>query len=285
LPENIGENLGGSLKRNTPVTVKVNGKEINTNAIVINTKILVPLKEVFESIGALVTINETNTSATVKYTDFSFEVVAGENKVTINAQNTTTLTLDHEVVAENNEIFVSIRLALTTLKAKLGRDAEHRIVKIDTLPDNGLTVSSPAFNTWGNILHKFVQKSVGGENINFPIEWKGAPTNTKSFAVVIYDPHLISEYYVHWAVVNIDGSISKLEENAALKLADGQQTKPYYGMEPPRFTGDHAYQIVVYALDTDKIEIPNQVVFFEDIASVLEPHAIDSGTLVSFFQS
>ncbi len=278
-------NTTDDLTRNNPVTLKVNGKNIATKAIDLNTKLLVPLKEVFECIGAIVKINETNTSATVSSNDFTFEVAVGKNQVTLGGQDSKTITLDHEVVAENNEIFVSVRLALSALKAKLGRDAEAGIVTIETLLENELTVTSPAFEAWGNIPHKFVQTSVGGENISMPIRWTGAPTNTKSFAVVIYDPHVRSEYWVHWAVINIDAATSELAENAANSLSDHQQIKPYYGMQPAEFTGDHAYQIAVYALDIEKTDIPNQVVFFEDIAPILEEHTIASGTLVSFFQS
>ncbi|MEH7307052.1 hypothetical protein, partial [Neobacillus drentensis] len=64
---------------------------------------------------------------------------------------------------------------LTVLKAKLGREAEAGIVTIETLPENELKVSSPAFDAWGNIPLNFVQHSVGGENISMPIKWAGAP--------------------------------------------------------------------------------------------------------------
>ncbi|MBV7506488.1 YbhB/YbcL family Raf kinase inhibitor-like protein [Bacillus sp. sid0103] len=283
--EVIGNAAGDDLKRNTPVSLIVNGKTIGTKAININTKLLVPLKEVFESSGAFVNINETNTLATVRTNDFSFEVMVGETQVIINDQDSRTIPLDHEVIYENNEIFVSVRFALTVLKAKLGREAEAGIVTIETLPDNGLKVTSLAFEAWGNIPHKFVQHSVGGENISMPIKWTGAPANAKSFAVVIYDAHVLSEYWVHWAVINIDDATSELAENAAVNLTDYRQIKPYYGMQPAELTGDHAYQIAVYALDIETIEIPHQVVFFEDIAPILESHMIASGTLVSFFQS
>ncbi|MEH7309330.1 YbhB/YbcL family Raf kinase inhibitor-like protein, partial [Neobacillus drentensis] len=116
-------------------------------------------------------------------------------------------------------------------------------------------------------------------------KWAGAPANAKSFAVVVYDAHVLSEYWVHWAVINIDASTSELAENAAVSLTDYQQIKPYYGMQPAELTGDHAYQIAVYALDIETTDIPHKVVFFEDIAPILKSHTIASGTLVSFFQS
>ncbi|MEH7743676.1 YbhB/YbcL family Raf kinase inhibitor-like protein [Neobacillus drentensis] len=200
-------------------------------------------------------------------------------------QDSTFLPLDHEIIFENNEIFVSVRFVLTVLKAKLGREAEAGIVTIETLPENDFKVTSPAIEAWGNIPHKFVQHSVGGKNISIPINWTGAPVSTKSFAVVIYDAHVQSEYWVHWAVININAESSELAENAAASLSDYQQIKPYYGMQPAELTGDHAYQVTVYALDIETIEIPHQVVFSEDLAPFLELHTIASGTLVSFFQS
>ncbi|MEH7307053.1 stalk domain-containing protein, partial [Neobacillus drentensis] len=85
--EVIGNAAGDDLKRNTPVSLKVNGKIIATKAININTKLLVPLKEVFESSGAYVNINETNTHATVRTNNFSFEVIVGETQVIMNDQD------------------------------------------------------------------------------------------------------------------------------------------------------------------------------------------------------
>ncbi|MEH7081899.1 YbhB/YbcL family Raf kinase inhibitor-like protein [Neobacillus drentensis] len=273
------------LKRMPPVSLKVNGKNMTTKAININTKLLVPLKEVFESCGAMVKINEANTVATVRSQDFSFEVAVGATQVAFCNQDSTFLPLDHEIIFENNEIFVSVRFVLTVLKAKLGSEAEAGIVTIETLPENDFKVTSPAIEAWGNIPHKFVQHSVGGKNISIPINWTGAPVSTKSFAVVIYDAHVQSEYWVHWAVININAESSELAENAAASLSDYQQIKPYYGMQPAELTGDHAYQVTVYALDIETIEIPHQVVFSEDLAPFLELHTIASGTLVSFFQS
>ena len=277
--------MSKDINENNLVPLKVNGKSMTTPAININSKLLVPLKEVFESVGAIVKINEAFTTATVSINDFSFQVAASETQVTISEPDSTTLRLDHPVLFEDDEIFVSVRLALTVLKAKLGREAEAGIVTIETLPENGLKVTSTAFEAWGNIPHRFVQHSVGGENISLPIKWTGAPTNTKSFAVVVYDAHVLPEYWVHWAVVNIDSNTSEIAENAAESLTGQQQIKPYYGMQPAALTGDHAYQIAVYALDIERVEIPNQVVFFEDLAPILESHTLASGTLVSFFQS
>lgn len=276
--------MSKDLYRNTLVPLKVNGKSMTTPAININTKLLVPLKEVLESVGAMVKINESFTNATVRMNDFSLEIASGETQVTISEPVSMTLRLDHPVLFEDDEIFVSVRFALTVLKAKLGREAEAGIVTIETLPEKDLKVTSPAFEAWGNIPHKFVQHSVGGENISLPIKWKGAPTNTNSFAVVVYDAHVLPEYWVHWAVVNIDSNTLEMPENAAERLTGQQQIKPYYGMQPAELTGDHAYQIAVYALDIERVEIPNQVVLFEDIAPILESHTLASGTLVSFFQ-
>ncbi|MEH7075954.1 YbhB/YbcL family Raf kinase inhibitor-like protein [Neobacillus drentensis] len=269
--------------RGTLVSLKVNGNSLTRKAINVNTKLLVPLKEMLESCGAIVKINEMNEAATVSSPDFSFELAVGDTQVTIN--NQATFTLDHEVVFEDDEIFVSVRLALTALKAKLGREKDAGVVTIETLPENGLTVASPAFEAWGNIPHKFVQHSVGGENISMPIQWIGAPAHAKSFAVVIYDAHVLSDYWVHWAVINVDDTTSEIAENAAASLSESQQIKPYYGMQPAGGTGDHAYQIAVYALDIENLDVPNQIVFLEDISPILEAHSIASGTLVGFFQS
>ncbi|MEH7743677.1 hypothetical protein V7659_01275 [Neobacillus drentensis] len=58
------------LKRMPPVSLKVNGKNMTTKAININTKLLVPLKEVFESCGAMVKINEAEHSSNCSFPRF-----------------------------------------------------------------------------------------------------------------------------------------------------------------------------------------------------------------------
>jgi phosphatidylethanolamine-binding protein (PEBP) family uncharacterized protein len=56
----------------------------------------------------------------------------------------------------------------------------------------------------------------GGKNISPPLEWDGAPSGTKSFAITVFDPDAPTDHgWWHWAVLNIPANIHKIEEGAS----------------------------------------------------------------------
>lgn len=104
----------------------------------------------------------------------------------------------------------------------------------------------------------------GGCNVSIPLTWSNAPAGTKSFAVLMYDLHPIADNWVHWAVINIPAGTAALEKGASLtaKLPKGGTelnnsfgSKGYGGPEPPAGSGNHQYKIILYALNTDKLDV------------------------------
>ena len=62
----------------------------------------------------------------------------------------------------------------------------------------------------------------GMPSLSLPLEWKGVPEGTKSFALVMqdYDAIPVTGFsWIHWVAV-IPGSYTKLEENASLTNKD-----------------------------------------------------------------
>jgi phosphatidylethanolamine-binding protein (PEBP) family uncharacterized protein len=56
----------------------------------------------------------------------------------------------------------------------------------------------------------------GGKNISPPLEWDGAPSGTKGFAITVFDPDAPTDHgWWHWAVLNIPANIHKIEEGAS----------------------------------------------------------------------
>ena len=54
-----------------------------------------------------------------------------------------------------------------------------------------------------------------GKNISPHLRWRNAPTNTKSFAAIVYDPDApTGSGWWHWIVFNIPVEINELKENA-----------------------------------------------------------------------
>ena len=116
--------------------------------------------------------------------------------------------------------------------------------------------------------HVFNGMSCTGENLSPQLAWADAPKDTKSFVVTVYDPDApTGSGWWHWVVINIPATATELPEGAG--TADGKalpagstQVRTDFGAPgfggacPPKGDKPHRYIFTVYALKTDKIEIP-----------------------------
>lgn len=131
------------------------------------------------------------------------------------------------------------------------------------------TLTSSDVRAGGSISEQHVLNGFGcqGGNISPALSWTGAPADTKSFAVTVYDPDApTGSGWWHWVVFNIPANVTQLPRNAgdpqAKMLPAGSIQsrtdfgKPGYGGPCPP-TGDkpHRYQFTVYALKTDKLPL------------------------------
>ncbi len=97
----------------------------------------------------------------------------------------------------------------------------------------------------------------GGQNISPPLQWSHAPANTKSFAVIMFDPDGQRGYGVsHWLAYNIPATMTSLAEGAGSSansaFSGGTNTRgatTYLGPCPPPGDLPHHYIITVVALD------------------------------------
>ena len=120
-------------------------------------------------------------------------------------------------------------------------------------------LTSTAFAANGSIPAKYTCE---GADISPPLEWSGAPSGTKSFALIVDDPDAPDpakpqRVYVHWVVYNIPASTTKLPENApksglpsgAMQGSNDWGKQTYGGPCPP--IGRHRYFFKLYALNTE----------------------------------
>lgn len=129
-------------------------------------------------------------------------------------------------------------------------------------------VTSPQINAGERIGLEQVFKGFGceGGNVSPALKWQGAPDETKSFAITMYDPDApTGSGWWHWVAFNIPADVTYLAKGASSdsqKLPkDSVQSRTdfgnpgYGGPCPPLGNDPHRYQITVYALKTDKLPL------------------------------
>lgn len=104
-----------------------------------------------------------------------------------------------------------------------------------------------------------------GGNQSPELNWTGAPTDTKSYVVTMYDPDAPTGVgWWHWLVFNIPADVNSLSLGAGnpaanLLPAGTQQGYTDYGSSefggacPPVGDTPHRYIVTVYALDVDNL--------------------------------
>jgi Raf kinase inhibitor-like YbhB/YbcL family protein len=91
-----------------------------------------------------------------------------------------------------------------------------------------------------------------GAGINPPLDWSGAPTGTKSFALVVDDSSAPITPFIYWLVFDIGPGTTDIQEDSlptgALQAMNSAHTATY---DPPCPRGhSHSYRFTVYALNT-----------------------------------
>jgi Raf kinase inhibitor-like YbhB/YbcL family protein len=131
-----------------------------------------------------------------------------------------------------------------------------------------LKLTAPDFESKGRITltHVFNGMGCNGQNISPALTWANAPAGTKSFAVTIYDPDApTGSGWWHWVMYNIPATTTSLVagagngRNAPSGSAQGTTdfgTKGYGGPCPSVGNKPHHYHITLFALKTDKLDVP-----------------------------
>ena len=138
------------------------------------------------------------------------------------------------------------------------------------LPAAAFKLESPDIKAGGTMDKKFEANVFGctGENKSPALKWSGAPKDTRSYAVTVYDPDApTGSGWWHWSVINIPATVTELKADAGNasngNLPQGaRQVRIDYGVAawggacPPQGDKPHRYVFTVHALKTDKLDIP-----------------------------
>jgi Raf kinase inhibitor-like YbhB/YbcL family protein len=130
------------------------------------------------------------------------------------------------------------------------------------------TLSSESFTDGGDWANDQVSgiMGAGGEDVSPQLSWSGFPEETQSFAVTVYDPDApTGSGFWHWAVANLPATVTDLPAGAgdgselpggAVTLANDAGQKRFIGAAPPAGHGVHRYYVVVHAVGTQKLDLP-----------------------------
>lgn len=155
-----------------------------------------------------------------------------------------------------------------------------------------LVLTSESFDAGDPIPAKHARDGVAGAlNISPQLSWRGAPDGTRSFALVMVDRHPIAGEWVHWMVVDLPADVDSLPEGAsgadmpegAVELRNTFGDVGYGGPQPPPGSGVHEYEIGIYALNVEHLDLPEDA----DFAAFLEavrPVMLEAATIRGTFE-
>jgi Raf kinase inhibitor-like YbhB/YbcL family protein len=150
-----------------------------------------------------------------------------------------------------------------------------------------LEISSPAFSEGGTIPRKYTGD---GENLSPPLRWRGAPRDTRSFALICEDPDAPSGMFRHWAVANIPADENGLSEGigrAGSPSCDFARNDfghaAYDGPAPPRGHGLHHYHFRLAALDVEEVDVPANT-SADELWRIVQPHVLAQAETTGTYQ-
>ena len=137
-------------------------------------------------------------------------------------------------------------------------------------------LTSPDIAAGSTIANTYVLNGFGckGQNVSPALVWSNPPAGTKSFAVQVYDPDApTGSGFWHWTVYNIPASVTSLKQGAGNSPAglpagaNGGHSDffdtgatgvngNWGGPCPPVGDKPHRYIFTVYALKTEKLDLP-----------------------------
>ena len=156
--------------------------------------------------------------------------------------------------------------------------------------DSMLKVTSSAFEASQPIPKKYTCE---GSDTSLPLAWSGAPTGTRSFALIVDDPDAPDPAapqmtWVHWVLYNISPSTTTLDEGASSgslpsSAREGRndfKRTQFGGPCPP--VGRHRYFVKLYALD---IMLPaDQSLDKASLEAAMKGHVLAHSELMGTYQ-
>jgi hypothetical protein len=163
------------------------------------------------------------------------------------------------------------------------------------MSQNNFTLFSNDLGGQATITEEFDGFGCTGKNKSPHLKWSGAPSNTKSFALTLFDPDApTGSGWWHWLVFDIPTTISEFDSGAGdinsnllpaqtIQSLTDYGTHGYGGPCPPQGHGIHQYIFTLYALDVESLGLDKNA----NAASVgfnINMHTIAKASLVMYYK-
>jgi hypothetical protein len=128
--------------------------------------------------------------------------------------------------------------------------------------------------------------SCDGANKSPPLGWSDPPRGTKSFALVVDDPDAPSGTFRHWGTWNIPAGSHGIEEGQGGQFPQAVNdfgSQGYGGACPPKGHGAHRYRFKLFALDTDKLDLPSGAKV-EQVEATAADHLLGQAQLTGTYE-
>lgn len=133
-----------------------------------------------------------------------------------------------------------------------------------------------------------------GANQSPELHWAHAPEGTKSFALTVYDPDApTGSGWWHWVVYNLPATTQQLATGVG--TADGSKLPAgsvqgrtdfgapgFGGACPPQGDKPHRYIFTLYALKTEKLELPADATAAL-IGYMINANRLDSASFMAYY--
>jgi Raf kinase inhibitor-like YbhB/YbcL family protein len=144
-----------------------------------------------------------------------------------------------------------------------------------------IQLTSPAFQPDQAIPQKF---SCDGQNVSPALDWKDAPLNTVSLALIVDDPDAPSGTFTHWVLYNIPPTQAGLAEGVSgvgTGGPNGRGSETYTGPCPPAGKPHH-YHFKLYAADIPP-DLPGGLKPAQ-LLNKLQGHILAQAELIGLYQ-
>ena len=150
-----------------------------------------------------------------------------------------------------------------------------------------LTLTSAAFGHETRIPSRY---TCDGDDLSPPLSWSGAPTGSKSLALICSDPDAPMKTWYHWAVFDIPPLVDHLDEGIGRRAhADGMRQAlndfgrfGYGGPCPPKGHGDHHYRFHLLALEIASLALPERA-HCRDVERAAASHILGEALLMGTY--